>query len=147
MCEFVVDFECQSAWVNVNNRLPNEGEDVLIYIPTTKKIELAWLDDGLNGERCFVSNNFGYALNDVEKWFPVPKAENMILFSDYFGSFGNIKDFLVEYSNPVLIYSHDKNYAIATLNKISDEYYFIGDDINLEFDEVEKFNFLPPIEK
>ena len=131
---------CEALWVDLDAKLPTEGVDVLIYIPELKDIDLGWLDDGVNGERCFVSSKFGYNLKFIKKWFPI-SSENMFDLHD------GKKDLLIRYKKPVLIYSSKTGYAIAKLNKIDDYYYFTNDDLNIDFDEVEKFNFLPLLEE
>lgn len=142
---------CEALWVNVDEKLPTEGVDILIYIPDLKDIDLGWLDDGVNGERCVASSKFGYDLKFIKKWFPI-SSENMFELHDRSSLEGSCvseinKDLLIRHEKPVLIYSSKTGYAIAKLNKIDDDYYFVGDDVEIDFDEVEKFNFLPLLEE
>lgn len=62
-----------NEWISVNERLPKQGVDVLFYIPSAKQIDIGWLDDGSNGELCFVGTVYGCDLSDVSHWQPLPE--------------------------------------------------------------------------
>lgn len=63
-------------WISTNERLPTEGIDVLFYVPSAKRMDIGWLDDGSNGVLCFVGSVYGYDLPDVSHWQPLPEPPN-----------------------------------------------------------------------
>lgn len=66
-----------NGWISVNERLPQQGLDVLFYVPTLKNgrkgIDYGCLDDGSNGVLCFVGTDYGFDLPSVTHWQPLPK--------------------------------------------------------------------------
>lgn len=69
-----------TTWIDVNDRLPNKGEDVLVVMQDTDKevhVEIRWRS---SFEDTIVDNN-GFAIYPpVEKqvlaWLPIPKYYN-----------------------------------------------------------------------
>lgn len=62
-----------NEWISVKECLPEQGVDVLFYVPTAKRVDFGWLDDGSNGVLCFVGIVYGYDLPDVSHWQPLPE--------------------------------------------------------------------------
>lgn len=65
-----------NGWISIDERLPEEGKDVLIYVPgfdTSPIIDIAWLDNGANGALCLVGSQYGFDIEDVTHWQPLPQ--------------------------------------------------------------------------
>lgn len=65
-----------NGWISVEEQLPPQGVEVLIYVPTLRQnngVDLAWFDDGSNGNYCFVDSIYGFDIQDVTHWQPLPK--------------------------------------------------------------------------
>lgn len=133
----------QYHWQKTNgSTLPPQGTDVFVCV--NGKVDVAWLDDGANGVQCFVGQIFGYDLNQIDAWSPIPSLEKMFSITDLKR---NLEDKTQEY----LIYSKhlakktDSGYRIATLHCDSlGEMHFVGDDLDIELDLVDNWYFTPP---
>lgn len=56
-------------WINLNDKRPESGKDVLVYFVPEGKILVSWLDDDLQ----WVMNDFGCGFNCVTHWMEFPK--------------------------------------------------------------------------
>ena len=64
-----------AEWINVKDKLPNEGEEVLFWLAVKKKPFIGWLKEvGRNGGAYFItrSNRQKVAYN-ASFWMPLPK--------------------------------------------------------------------------
>jgi hypothetical protein len=67
--------EAPSQWISVDERLPEDCEDVLVLCPDTGCEPAIWSAKWLAGSKTFESNSNGWAdLEDITHWMPRPAA-------------------------------------------------------------------------
>ena len=63
----------QGDWISVKDRLPNEGRNVLVFIPY-KKVNLHYVSY-LESKKWYVPDRIGrFELHDVTHWKPLPAS-------------------------------------------------------------------------
>ena len=65
-----------NGWISVDERLPEEGKDVLICVQgfdTSPIIDIAWLDNGASDTLCRVGSQYGFDIEDVTHWQSLPQ--------------------------------------------------------------------------
>ena len=73
----IYDLEVQDGWVNMKNRLPDDGEQVLICTnKRTGDINIVFatfrMKDGYNLPDFWVHGSLSYIIFDVTHWMPLP---------------------------------------------------------------------------
>lgn len=62
-------------WINVNDELPNEYEEVLIWVSSEAETKIGWLINGNKIDYEWIGDDMSsYKSNEVTHWMPLPEA-------------------------------------------------------------------------